>query len=74
MSDLLKYAYAVSAILSLSYFLLYAILFRDLKVTVLHNAVRFLNSTRVVLTNVEIQNAMFGSDQPRGLVVRASDY
>jgi hypothetical protein len=28
MSDLLKYAHAVSAILSLSYFLLYAILFR----------------------------------------------
>jgi len=60
MSDLLKYAHAVSAILSLSYFLLHAILFRDLKVAVLHKAVWFLNSTRVVLKNVETQHAIFG--------------
>jgi len=41
MSDLLKHVHAVSAILSLSYFLLHAILFRGLKVTVLHIAVWF---------------------------------
>jgi hypothetical protein len=39
MSDLLKYAHAVSAILSLSYFLLHALLLQCLKVTVLRNAV-----------------------------------
>ena len=61
MSDLLKYAHAVSAILSLSYFLSHAILFLGLKVTVLHNAVWFLNSTRVVSKNVETQHAIFGS-------------